>query len=295
MSEILVGTASWTDKTLLDSGWYPKDAKTAEKRLAYYASQFNVVEVDSTYYAPPSERNSALWVERTPKDFTFNIKAYSLLTQHPTQVKSLPKAIRDDLTTSKSSIYQKDLPAKAVDQVFEMFAEALMPLHSAGKLGYVLFQFPEWFVPGDDNRAYILEVVKRLPDFRVAVEFRRNTWMTEKSAPRTLGFLEEHDIPFVGVDMPQGFESSMPPIVAATASDIAVVRFHGHNDQNWKKRGVTTAERFDYLYSAKELKEWAPRLFELSGEVKRLHVMFNNCYQDKGVRNAKDMARLLAE
>lgn len=295
MSEILVGTASWTDKTLLGSGWYPNDATTAEKRLAYYASQFNVVEVDSTYYAPPSERNSALWVERTPKDFTFNIKAYSLLTKHPTQVKSLPTAVRDQVTSSKSSIYQKDLPAKAVDEVFEMFAEALMPLHSAGKLGYVLFQFPEWFLPGDESRGYILQVVKRLPDFRVAVEFRRSTWMTQKSAPRTLGFLEEHDIPFVGVDMPQGFTSSMPPVIAATASDIAVVRFHGHNEENWKKRGISTAERFDYLYSKKELKEWAPRLFELSGEVKRLHVMFNNCYQDKGVRNAKDMASLLSE
>ncbi|HJR18109.1 MAG TPA: DUF72 domain-containing protein [Actinomycetota bacterium] len=293
MSEILVGTASWTDKTLLDSGWYPPDAKTAEKRLAHYASQFPVVEVDSTYYAPPSERNSALWVERTNSDFTFNIKAYSLLTQHPTQVKSLPKSIRDELTTTKSSIYQKDLPANAVDEVFEMFAQALMPLHSAGKLGYVLFQFPEWFVPGDDNRAYILHVVKRLPDFRVAVEFRRGTWMTEKSAPRTLGFLEDHDIPFVGVDMPQGFDSSMPPIIAATASDIAVVRFHGHNEKNWRKRGISTAERFDYLYSKEELEEWAPRLRALSGEVKRLHVMYNNCYQDKGVRNAKDMARLL--
>lgn len=291
--QILVGTASWTDKTLLDSGWYPADAKTAEKRLAYYASQFPVVEVDSTYYAPPSERNAALWVERTPAHFTFNIKAYSLLTRHPTQVKSLPKSIRDDLDTSRSSVYAKDLPTKAVDQVFEMFAEALMPLHSAGKLGYVLFQFPEWFVPGDESRSYIIEVAKRLPDFRVAVEFRRKTWMTERSAPRTLGFLSEHNLPYVGVDMPQGFDSSMPPIVAATADDIAVVRFHGHNDRTWKKRGISAAERFDYLYSAKELEGWAPRLFELSGEVRRLHVMFNNCYQDKGVRNAKDMAGLL--
>ena len=295
MSEIFVGTASWTDKTLLGSGWYPDDAKTAEKRLAYYASQFNVVEVDSTYYAPPSERNSALWVERTPKDFTFNIKAYSLLTKHPTQMKSLPTAVRDQVTSSKSSVYQKDLPAKAVDEVFDMFAQALMPLHSAGKLGYVLFQFPEWFLPGDDSRAYILHAAKRLPDFRVAVEFRRSTWMTQKSAPRTLGFLEEHNIPFVGVDMPQGFASSMPPVIAATASDLAVVRFHGHNEENWKKRGISTAERFDYLYSKKELEEWAPRLLELSGEVKRLHVMFNNCYQDKSVRNAKDMASLLAD
>ena len=292
--EILVGTASWTDKTLLDSGWYPSDAKTAEARLAYYASQFPVVEVDATYYAPPSERNSALWVERTPKHFTFNIKAYSLLTQHPTRIASLPKDVREHAPEGKTNCYQKDLPAKDVDKVFDMFAQALMPLHSAGKLGYVLFQFPEWFVPGDAQRDYIVHAAERLSDFRIAVEFRRGTWMTDKSAPRTLAFLSDHNLPYVCVDMPQGFDSSVPPVVAATAHDLAVVRFHGHNDENWKRKGVSTAERFDYLYSPKELKQWAPKLGELAGEAKRLHVMFNNCYGDKGVRNAKQMADLLA-
>jgi uncharacterized protein YecE (DUF72 family) len=295
MSEILIGTASWTDKTLLASGWYPKDAKTPEGRLAFYASNFPAVEVDATYYALPSEKNAALWVERTPSHFTFNVKAFSLMTQHPAMVKSLPTDLRELAPESKTRVYPKDLPKKAIDTIFEKFASALMPLHSAGKLGYVLFQFPEWFVPGDDNRDYIAHAAERLPDFRVAVEFRRGTWMTEKSAPRTLGFLSEHNLPYVCVDMPQGFDSSVPPVVAATADDLGVVRFHGHNDANWKKRGVTTAERFDYLYSPKELEAWAPKLAELAGETRRLHVMFNNCFGDKAVRNAKQMASLILE
>jgi uncharacterized protein YecE (DUF72 family) len=119
--------------------------------------------------------------------------------------------------------------------------------------------------------------------------------MTEKSAPRTLAFLSERNLAYVCVDMPQGFDSSVPPVVAATAADLAVVRFHGHNDENWKKKGVTTAERFDYLYSPKELKAWAPKLEELAGESKHLHVMFNNCYGDKAVRNAKQMADLIGD
>lgn len=293
MSEILVGTASWTDKTLLASGWYPKDAKTPEKRLAFYASQFPVVEVDSTYYAPPSEANAVRWVERTPAHFTFNVKAFSLMTQHPAAVRSLPKDIQEQVPGSKARVYPKDLEPKAIDKIFEMFASALMPLHSAGKLGYILFQFPEWFLPGDESREYIVKAAEKLPDFRVAVEFRRGSWMTEKSAPHTLGFLSEHNLPYVVVDMPQGFESSVPPVVAATAEDLAVVRFHGHNEETWKKKGVTTAERFDYEYSTKELKSWASQLYELAGEAKRLHVMFNNCYGDKAVRNAKQLADLL--
>jgi len=295
MGEVLIGTASWTDRTLLASGWYPKDAKTPEKRLVFYASQFPVVEVDATYYAPPSEKNAALWAERTPTHFTFNVKAFSLMTQHPAAVRSLPKAMRELAPASKTRVYPKDLPPKAIEEIFEMFASALMPLHSAGKLGYILFQFPEWFVPGDESRAYIVRCAECLPDFRVAVEFRRGTWMTAKSAPRTLAFLSEHNLPYVCVDMPQGFDSSVPPVVATTADDLAVMRFHGHNDENWKRKGVTTAERFDYLYSPKELKAWAVKLEELAGESKRLHVMFNNCYGDKAVRNAKQLADLLRD
>src|ERR1041385_1090804 len=116
--EILVGTSSWTDKTLLATDWYPKDAKTAEARLAYYASQFPLVEVHSSYDALPSGKNAALWVERTPAHFTFNVKAFSLMTQHPAQVRALPVPIRDLAPGSKTRVYPKDLPRKAIETVF---------------------------------------------------------------------------------------------------------------------------------------------------------------------------------
>lgn len=294
MGEILVGTSSWTDRTLLDSGWYPRGARTAEARLAHYASMFPVVEVDSTYYALPSERNAVLWAERTPSHFTFDVKAYSLMTGHPTRVESLPRDLRP-AAGGRARVYAKDLPASVVDEVWEMFRSALMPLHSAGKLGYVLLQFPEWFVPSRTSRDEVLRCAERLPDYRVAVEFRRASWMApEENARRTLEWLLQHRLPYVCVDMPQGFPSSVPPVVAATAPDLAVVRFHGRNARAWKEKGLSAAERFDYLYSQPELLEWAPRVRALASEARRVHVMFNNCYRDKGVTNAKQMADLLS-
>lgn len=293
-SEILVGTSSWTDPTLLSSGWYPASVKTAEERLAFYASQFALVEVDSSYYALPSERNAVLWVERTPAHFTFDIKAFALMTQHPAQVKALPKDLRDAVPEGKRSVYPKDLPASVVDDIWEMFRTALMPLHSAGKLGAILFQFPEWFVPSRANKDYVASLPSRLPDYQLMVEFRRRTWMDPASdAERTLGFLSEHGLAYVCLDMPQGFTSSMPPVTAATTSRLAVVRFHGRNKETWKKPGLSAAERFDYLYTSEQLSEWVPRIESLAGEARQLHVLFNNCYADKGVQNAKQMAALL--
>jgi uncharacterized protein YecE (DUF72 family) len=293
--EFLVGTSSWTDKTLLETEWYPKDArKDPAKRLEFYASKFPVVEVDSTYYGLPSEKNAVLWSERSPAHFTFNVKAYSLITQHPAQVRALPKSVRE-LAPSKSSVYQRDLPAKAVDEIFEMFARALMPLHSAGKLGFVLCQFPEWFVPSKDNKAYVLRAAERLGDYRTAIEFRQRSWMdTPQHQEMTLSWLRDNNLPYVCVDMPQGFPSSLPPVVAATTDDLAVMRFHGHNDENWKRKGITVAERFDYLYSQDELEQWKPQLFELATRARRTHVMFNNCYRDNAVLNAQQMAELLS-
>jgi len=292
--QILVGTSSWTDKTLLESGWYPKDAKTAEARLGFYASKFPLVEVDSTYYGLPSERNSALWVERTPSHFTFNVKAFSLMTQHPAQVRALPKDLREK-APDKRAVYPRDLEPATIEEVFEIFRRALMPLHSAGKLGAILFQFPEWFTPAPENKDYILHAASKLPDYRIAVEFRQKAWMdTEEHQEWTLEWLEENGLTYVCVDMPQGFPSSIPPVVAATNAHLAMIRFHGHNDENWKKKGITVAERFDYLYTPKQLKLWAEKVNELAGNVKQMHVLFNNCYQDKGVRNAGQLADLLS-
>jgi uncharacterized protein YecE (DUF72 family) len=296
MSDILVGTSSWTDKTLLESGWYPPEVTSAEDRLKYYASRFRLVEVDSSYYGLPSRRNAELWAERSPKEFTFNIKAFSLMTHHPAQVRALPKDLRDAVPEDKHSVYPRDLDPSVIDVVFEMFREALMPLHSAGKLGCVLFQFPEWFMPSRANKSYVEGLPERLPDYRCAIEFRRASWMdTPEHQERTLAWLSELNLPYVCVDMPQGFPSSTPPVVAATADDLSVVRFHGRNTETWKRKGITVAERFNYLYEESELREWQPKLFDLAAETKRTHVLFNNCYRDKGVRNAAQLAALLAD
>ncbi|HVF52858.1 MAG TPA: DUF72 domain-containing protein [Actinomycetota bacterium] len=288
MGEILVGTASWTDKSLLASGWYPSGASSAEDRLRYYASHFPLVEVDSTYYFPPSEKNSELWAERTPKGFTFNVKAFSLLTQHPTKPEALYKDL--EVPEGKKTIYPTDLAPKVVDEVWDRFLSALEPLQRAGKLGVLLFQFPPWFVIGKDSKGYVLECAKRAAPMRICVEFRHRSWMEERNRAETLDWLEGHDLPYVCVDMPQGFKSSIPPVVAAT-SDLALIRFHGHNDAEWESGSVQ--RRFAYDYSKNELKEWVPRIQELAADTKQTHILMNNCHRDYAQRNARELAELL--
>jgi uncharacterized protein YecE (DUF72 family) len=299
VGEIRIGTSSWTDKTLIKEGtFYPPSAKSAEARLQFYASQFPLVEVDSTYYFPPSERNAALWIERTPKDFTFNVKAYSLLTNHPTKRESLYSDLRDDLPkelAEKRNLYREQLSEETVEQVWQRFHDALMPLHSAGKLGAVLFQFPQWFVIGRKNKDYILECRDRLKAFRIAVEFRHKSWLSERNTEETLTFLQEHDLPLVCVDMPQGFDSSLPPIAAATAGDLSVVRFHGRNRETWNVKSDTASTRFRYEYRERELREWVPKIQGLAEETRETHVLMNNCYRDYAVNNARQLRSLLDE
>ena len=299
MGNVLVGISSWTERTLIKEGnFYPSGAKTAEARLQFYASQFPIVEVDSTYYFPPSERNAILWLERTPKDFTFNIKAYSLLTNHPTKRESLYADIRDELPKElekKRNLYREQLPEDAVEQVWQRFHDALMPLHSAGKLGAVLFQFPQWFVIARKNKEYVLECRDRLKDFRIAVEFRHKSWLEERNREETIGFLEENGLPFVCVDMPQGFDSSLPPIAVATSKDLAMVRFHGRDPKAWTTKSETAAERFRYEYKEKELREWVPKIKDLSQQARETHVLMNNCYRDYAVNNARELRSLLEE
>src|SRR3954465_12270457 len=156
MGTIQVGTASWTDRTLLASGWYPASADTPEKRLAYYARQFPIVEVDSTYYGPPNEQTTKLWAQRTPDGFVFNIKAFSLLTGHPTKVSAIYKDLRPE--TDKKNVYPADLPPQAHEEACSRFLAALAPPAGAGKLGALLFQFPPWFGIRRSNKDYLLEV-----------------------------------------------------------------------------------------------------------------------------------------
>ncbi len=296
--EVRFGTASWTDPTMTVPGvFYPKGLSTAEERLRYYASQFPMVEVDATYYALPNKRTSESWAERTPEDFIFDIKAHALMTGQPTEVARLPKAIKEELPselTEKKRIYRKDMPEELLDVVYRQFREALEPLIDAKKLGAIFVQFPKWVFPSNEARELILETRQRL-ELTIAVEFRHGSWFNEKNAERTIRFLQDNKIPYVAVDEPQGFKSSVPPVIFPTNDELAVLRFHGRNKENWEKKDIPPSERFRYLYDEDELADWTPKVAALAKQTKETHVVYNNCYSNYGTTNAREAARLLAE
>ena len=293
---IKIGTCSWTDPTLTKTdAFYPSEKMTAEERLGFYAENFPIVEVDSTYYAPPVEKTAGLWVERTPPEFTFDIKAFRLLTQHPTPPSALWKDFRSELPAEmaeKRNIYMRDLPRPLQAEAVKLFRDALMPLHSAGKLGVVLFQMPPFVYPTRGSFGYLKWAAEHLADFQLAVEFRNGRWLDEENRQDTLDFLERHDLAYVCVDEPQGFKSSVPPVTAATAR-VAEIRFHGRNAATWEMKGITAAERFRYDYSRSELREWVPRVRELADRAESVSVLMNNCYADLGIKSAYLMADLL--
>jgi uncharacterized protein YecE (DUF72 family) len=293
---IFVGTASWTDKTLLDCGrFYPKGATTAEARLRYYASHFPLVEVDSSYYAMPAPSTAQLWAERTPNGFVMNVKAFRLFTGHQTSPTVLHKDIRALLPAgSKASLYYRELPAEIIDELWRRFVEALAPLRAAGRLGLVHFQFPPWVVCNAAGHAHVRECVRRMAGHVVSVEFRHQSWFAGRHAASTLAFERELGVVHTVVDGPQGFANSVPPIWEATHPACALLRLHGRNTETWNIKGATAAsDRFNYDYGQTELGELAARITELALRAASTHVVFNNNMEDQGQRNAALLMRLL--
>jgi uncharacterized protein YecE (DUF72 family) len=269
---------------------------SAEERLRFYASRFPLTEIDSTYYAPPAEQQARLWAERTPAGFRFDVKAYSLLTGHPTRPRTLWADLRDRLSAEaaeKRNVYAHHLDPEALQEAWRRFASALQPLHAAGKLGAVLVQYPPWFVPRRENRREVEALRDRLPDYRICVEFRSPMWLSEpRDRERTLGLLEEHGLVFVCVDAPE--ISGLPRVLAVTHPELMVMRFHGRSDRTWKGTSRSAAERFRYLYSDAELQELVGSVAEVASQAHEAHLLMNNCYRDYAVRNAAQLRDLLA-
>lgn len=287
MGDILVGTSSWADQTLLRSGWYPRSAKTPADRLGFYARHFGLVEVDTSYYAVPAPETTAGWVEATPPGFTFDVKAFSLFTGHPTPVSMLPKDLRP--AGGPARIRRRELPERAYEELWRRFRAALEPLAADDRLGTVLLQFPPWLTRGEAARRRIVELAGRCRPWPVAVELRHASWFEDAAAAETVTFLRDNDLSMVCVDMPQGHPSSVPPIMVATA-EPAVVRFHGHS-AHWE--GGSKEDQFRYAYSDGELRRWAELLTDLAESAGELHVLFNNCCAGQAQRDAARLAELL--
>ncbi len=297
VGNVRLGTASWTERTLLESGeFYPPAVKSPADRLRYYARHFPLVEVDATFYALPAERMAAAWVERVPADFVFGVKAFAAMTQHPFVPARLPPDLRGALgptLAGRPRLYPREAPDEIVAEIWRRFTTALAPLHAAGLLGYVLLQFPKWFPRSRTSAAYLDLCRERLP-YPLAIEFREPSWLAGERAARTFDFLRQRGLAYVSVDEPQGTAASVPPIAEATSEDLAVVRFHGRNAAAWDRPGVGTVEKFGYRYSLEELDEWRPRIQALARRARAVHVLMNNCRGSYAVQNAKELATLLA-
>jgi uncharacterized protein YecE (DUF72 family) len=294
----LVGTASWTDKTLIDCGrFYPPSCKTPEARLRYYASVFPLVEVDTSYYAIPAPATARQWAERTPDRFVFNVKAFRLFTGHTTETKVLPKDIQRDIQKALGAVrklrYDK-VPEEIRLELWRRFAEALEPLRLAGKLGLVHLQFPPAVQYGNEARAYVEECRARLPQHTLSIEFRHRSWWDgPERIESTLSFLREHRLVHTVVDGPQGFDNSVPAAWEVTHPDYLLLRLHGRNIASYNAPARTAAERFDYDYPDRELAGLASELARVAPKARNRHVVFNNCDEDKGQRNGLTFMKML--
>lgn len=310
---IRVGTASWTDPTLLRCGaFYPDNVTSSEARIQFYASQFSLVEVDSTFYVPPTRATAALWAARSPEEFVFDIKAYALMTGHAAEVKRMPDWLRRTLPPASARaerVYANDLPTRVVDDVWDRFLNALGPLSEADKLGPILLQFPRWFLPTRANADMLRTARERLGTLSAAVEFRNPAWVEGRMAARTLALLEKLQLTYVVVDAPPGTTSSMPALTAVTTPNLSIVRLHGRRTDAWEAKHAIVSERYRYLYDRHQLAEWTERIGGIADLLKRsksgfpdqakakqgVHVVFNNCHANYGTTNADEITRMLIE
>jgi len=291
---IRVGICSWTEKTLIQSGeFYPAEAKSAESRLRFYASRFDTVEVDSTYYAIPDQKTAWLWDIRTQHGFTFHIKVYGALTGHRIDTKTLPKDVQGLVADNGGTGYTYVKEPSILRLLAERQTDALAPLKKAGKLGLMLFQFPPWFTRTPTNRAYILSCKEMMDGLPVAVEFRHGSWLTPDNAPDTLAFLTQHNLTYVTADEPQYGDQRTIPFMPHATTGTAYFRFHGRNRENWLKKNIETSLRYAYSYPDTELNELVPRLRSTEETAKTTYAMFNNCHRNYAVANAARLRELL--
>jgi len=253
---IVVGTSGYSFADWVGT-FYPKGTRKGDM-LGYYSKHFGCVEVNSTYYRIPHPVVLRRMEEKTPPGFEFVIKANQEMTH---------KGSKD--------------PA-----LYTGFLDAIQPVVEAGKFQGVIAQFPWGFKRSQENLDHLKFVKDQFRDSTLFVEFRNRSWITEEVFEE----LEHSGIAYCSVDEPR-FGSLVPPIARLT-SDLGYVRLHGRNAKNWWGRGG--GDRYDYLYSEDELKEWAAKIKTMSRKAKKTFVFFNNCHAGQAARNASLMKDLLS-
>ena len=288
---IVVGTSSWSDPGFVEH-WYPKGL-AARDRLDFYAERFDVVELNSSFYAIPARPTVEGWAERTPKGFRFDVKLHRLLSHHASQLKELPTDLREEVETNERGRVLLDRPL--LDEMVRRTAEAMKPLSDAGKLGAYLLQLTPAFDPRHNELDELAPVIEGLAPVPVAVEFRRRSWSSPKRFEAVLDWLSAHGAVFVCVDTPPGDHVPIFPSIDAVTNDaLAYMRAHGRNTEGYL-HGRSVAERFDWDYSQEELEEIAERARALDAEAEQVHVMFNNNARELAPKAARGLRNILGQ
>jgi uncharacterized protein YecE (DUF72 family) len=270
---IRIGTCSWADETL-SKIWYPADVRSGAERLRYYGERFDTVEANSTFYRLPTPEMVERWAEATPPGFVMHVKAFGLMTRHPVSAKALPPDLGDVPTDDRGRVDRPSRELRA--EVFRRFSDLLEPLRRAGKLGGILFQFPSYIVYRDRSLEYIRWAQEQLSGDELLIEFRHRSWLDDEHRAAVLAFLEERELTYVIVDAPRTEGRNLVPTVVALTTPTGYLRLHGRNAKTWNIRGGSAAERFDYLYSEDELREWVEPLRDLAERAENAYVLFNN-------------------
>ncbi len=286
-----IGTSGWnypTGKGTWNGVFYPKPRPKGFDELRFYAQHFNAVEVNSTFYGQPRAQVCRGWAERTPADFEFAVKLYQKFT-HPGMyrerlTKSIPEPVRD---------HAEGIAALARPNAADLdeFRRGVEPLASTGKLGVLLAQFPPSFKNDDVSRDYLTWLLRAFGDYRVAVELRHATWSDDLGA--TLSLLNEFQAAWVQIDEPK-FRFSIRQNYLPNVKGFYYMRLHGRNAKQWW-RHEKSEDRYNYLYSSEELREFTETLDATRRLVAKAYLFMNNHYSAKSVANAKMIQEQLGE
>ncbi|MBN2395157.1 MAG: DUF72 domain-containing protein [Candidatus Atribacteria bacterium] len=239
--------------------FYPKNTQKGEM-LPLYARQFNAVEINSSYYRIPPASVFYHLQRKVPDSFKFSIKA----NQEITHVRGINPSILQE------------------------FKMSLEPLLNSGKLGCILAQFPYSFHYSKANQDYLRYLKENIGDIPLIVEFRNAYWAKEE----VFNFLRKNEIGFCTVDQPS-LVGLLPPLAEAT-SRLGYIRFHGRNKEKWWQHEYAY-QRYDYLYNEQELKEWVPKIKQVTDKTTDQYIFMNNHYKGKAVKNALMLMDLLRQ
>jgi len=288
---LYLGISSWTN--LGDHGeFYPEGITEPRERLQYYSKCFSTVEVESSRYGFLDQENIKSWVYRTPSNFIFHVRAHSALTRHAVSPKKLPRKISSMLNSEdrkKDYIYIND--RKVIEAIAIEFIKTIELLKKLKKLGHIVFQFPAWFYLSQLNIDHIKMCREIMQDFQLAVEFGHGSWLQDSYRNKVFDFLERNGITYVVPDEIQYGNLSTAPFFPHITTETAYVRLHGRSE-NWLKKGIHPALRYDYLYSEEEIAELLLPILKLEEKAKITFVIFNN-KDGAATQNALMMSTML--